>query len=790
MFKDFLQAVVLVTGFIAFASSDAQAQIKQSKQNHEDKFRQLDESLPTPNDQRIASGHPGPEYWQQRADYKIAVTLNDDRQSIIGAETITYTNQSPHTLSYIWVRLDQNRFSKHSDDHLTTPEKATEKMSFTKLRQLKYREEFDGGFKILSVTGRGGKTLPHSIVRTMMRIDLPRPLKPGQSHELNISWTYNIIESKQIPIKRSGFHRFEKDGNNIYNLGQWYPRVAGYTDNGAWNNRTFYGLGEFQTEFGDFEVEITVPSDHIVAATGELDNGNEVLTSEQRERLEMAKTAERPVFIVTKDEALAAQKDKAKDTKVWKFKAENVRDFAFASSRKFVWDAMGYHQKEDDRTIMAMSFYPEEGMPLWDKYSTEAIVHTLEVYSQYTFPYPYPTAQSVNSATSGMEYPMISFNPPRPTEHDDGSRTYCRRTKYGLIGVIIHEVGHNYFPMIVNTPERDWFWMDEGFNTFLQTLAHREWEEGWPGNMGAPHTIVPFMISKNQVPVMTDPESLIQFGANAYRKPAVAFNILRETIMGREAFDHAFKEYARRWKFKRPYPADFFRTMEEASGVDLDWFWRGWFYTTDHVDVALKGITHARISTQNPEIENPIKREKSHKDRVYIGEIRNQQSGIKYRTDAFPELLDFYNENDDFIVTKQQKDAYEGTLKGLKDWEKELLEYGHELYFIDFENIGGLVTPLVLEVGYADGSKEEVRIPAEIWRKNAKKATKLLVRDKEITRIKLDPWNELADTDMSNNAWPQEIKKSRVELFKSKSRRNLMREVRDGKKAKEQPAEE
>ena len=696
---------------LAMASSNfANAQIKQTKSDHEDKFRQLDESWPTPNDQRIASGAPGPKYWQQRADYKIKVTLDDEKQRISGAETITYTNNSPHELTYIWVRLDQNRFQKHSDDYLTLPANNTKRLSFNSVRHEYYRQNFDGGFEIFSVTGRNNDALKYAIVGTMMRIDLDKPIKTGDKFAFNIEWAYNIIESKKVPIKRSGFDFFEKDGNYIYNLGQWYPRVAAYSDQGAWDNRTFFGLGEFLLEFGDFDVEITVPSDHLVAATGELQNGNSVLTRAQRDRLKEARTADKPVFIVTRDEALENQATKANDTKTWNFRAENVRDFAFASSRKFVWDAQGYKQESDGRTVMAMSFYPEEGMPLWDNYSTEAIVHTLEVYSKYTFPYPYPTAQSVNSATSGMEYPMISFNPPRPTEDANGKRTYSRGTKYGLIGVIIHEVGHNYFPMIVNTPERDWFWMDEGFNTFLQSLAHREWEEGWPGNLAAPTQIVPFMISRNQVPVMTDPESLIQFGANAYRKPATAFNILRETVMGREAFDHAFRTYAERWKFKRPFPADFFRSMEDASGYDLDWFWRGWFYTTDHVDISIDKVTWGTIDTKNPDVEQPRRRaeaEARHEQAQIIKRHKNDRRRIEER----PELKDFYNENDQFTVLDSDRSAYQAMIDSLEDWEVDLLNNKDNFYFVEFSNKGGLVMPVILEIEYTDGSKEVKTLP-------------------------------------------------------------------------------
>ncbi len=757
----------------------ANAQIKQSKNDREDKFRQLDESWPTPNEQRLASGAPGPQYWQQRADYDIKVTLDDDKQRITGSEKISYTNNSPHDLSYIWVRLDQNRFKKHSDDYLTLPANNTERLSFGAVRHEYYRQNFDGGYEIFSVTDAGGDKLPFSVVKTMMRIDLDEPIKPGKEFTFNIDWAYNIIESKQVPIKRSGFDYFEKDGNYIYNLGQWYPRVAAYTDNGAWDNRTFFGLGEFLLEFGDFDMEITVPSDHIVAATGELQNGNDVLTSTQRKRLADARKSDKPVFIITRDEAIENQSTKASGTKTWKFRAENVRDVAFSSSRKFVWDAQGYDQESDGRTIMAMSFYPEEGMPLWDTYSTEAIVHTLEVYSKYTFPYPYPTAQSVNSATSGMEYPMISFNPPRPTEGDDGKRTYSRATKYGLIGVIIHEVGHNYFPMIVNTPERDWFWMDEGFNTFLQSLAHREWEEDWPGNVGAPTQIIPFMISKNQMPVMTDPESLIQFGANAYRKPATAFNILRETVMGREDFDHAFRTYAERWKFKRPFPADFFRSMEDSSGHDLDWFWRGWFYTTDHVDISIDKVTWGTIDTKNPDIEKPRERaeaEARHDQMLIVEKHKNDRRRVLER----PELQDFYNKNDQFTVLDSDRTSYQKMIDGLEPWEKDLLENKDNFYFVEFSNIGGLVMPVILQIEYVDGSSEVKRFPAELWRRNPDKVTRLITSDKEIKSITLDPFFETADANEENNYWPRRAVKTRVELFKRRRAQSLMERAGEG----------
>ncbi len=776
---------IVLAALVAFpAFGDANVQTKGTFQ---DKFRQLEADLPTPNVYRTASGAPGHAYWQQQVDYKIKVRLDEKARQIHGSESIHYENNSPDTLTYLWLQLDQNRFSKHSDAYTTMEmgDQASKKMGYSTLRFIARTEGTDWGFKLNSVQS-GGKDLKYTVVDTMMRIDLPKPLKPGASFDFAIDWHFNVPEGKAM-WARGGYQPYERHGNDVFFIAQWFPRLAAYTDLAGWEHKQFLGTGEFTLEFGDYDVEITVPADHIVGSTGELQNPKDVLTKEQRARLDEARTADRPVFVVNREEALENEKEGTDATKTWHFKADNVRDFAFASSRKFVWDAWGVKLPDSGRTVMAMSLYPEEAMPLWDKYSTQAIAHTLDTYSRYSFEYPYPVAWSVHGPIGGgMEYPMITSNgyPVDIEKNEDGTetRTYSRRTKYGLISVVIHEIGHTYFPMVVNTDERNWAWMDEGINSFLQSMAEREWEANYPARRSVPKGVLSYMTSPNQVPIMTQSDSIIGYGPNAYTKPAVALNILRETIMGRELFDFAFHEYSRRWKFKRPYPADFFRTMEDASAKDLDWFFRGWWYTTDHVDIAVTGVTHARISTQDPEVENPIKREKDQKDKVYIGEMRDQAAGFKHRVERFPDLLDFYNENDDFIVTEKQKKAYAGKLKDLKDWEKELLKFGHELYFIDFENVGGLVMPLILDVEYQDGSHEEVRIAAEIWRENAQKVTKLLVRDKEIKSVTLDPYHEIADANEANNAWPAKPVMSRVELYKSKAGRNLMKEVLDGEK--------
>ncbi|XQW84682.1 M1 family metallopeptidase [Thalassotalea piscium] len=736
----------------------------------DDKFRQLEEILPTPNTYRTASGAPGHQYWQQEVNYKIDIAIDDKTQRLTGAENIEYINNSPDTLRYIWLQLDQNRLKKQSNTNQirTAPRK---KITYSGMRGVVEADKFDGGYDITKVTDKNNNKLKYVINNTMMRIDLDKPLKSGDKVSFNIEWNYQLHEQKVLG-GRSGYEYFEKDDNYLYEVAGWFPRAAAYYDVMGWQNKQFLGAGEFTLEFGDYDVNITVPADHIVAATGELQNAKKVLTKSQRNRLEKARDSKKPVLIVTPDEALANEKSRSSKTKTWNFRAKNVRDFAFASSRKFIWDAQGY--KNGGTDTMAMSFYPNEGNPLWEKYSTEAIIHTMKQYSKYTFDFPYPVSISVNGPVGGMEYPMITFNGPRPTlDKKTGEKTYSRGTKYGLIGVIIHEVGHNYFPMIVNSDERQWTWMDEGLNTFLQFLAEQAWEENYPSRRGHATDMTTYMKSTNQVPIMTNSESVLQFGNNAYGKPATALNILRETIMGRDLFDFAFKEYAQRWKFKRPTPADFFRTMEDASAVDLDWFWRGWFYTTDHVDIALGDIHLYRPNSQNPDVEEAWERALENEKPTFISDLRNK--GAVVHTDEKPELLDFYNEHDKFTATNADRNSYNSKHKKLKQWEKDLLVDKRNFYIIDFNNIGGLVMPILLDITYADGEVEHVRIPAEIWRKNSKSVSKLFIRDKEITALALDPNWETADVNVNNNYWPARPIKSRFELYKRK-KQDMMRD--------------
>ena len=749
----------LALSLLAMAAFAVQAQNVNTS-----KFRQLGQELPTPNVYRTASGAPGHEYYQQRADYDMSITLDDETQRIYGEETITYTNNSPDELRYLWVQLDQNMRAQNSTTQqiktggIFNQRGATAQTAFNQLKNSQFYD-FDGGFKLAYVQTTSGTNLPYTVNNTMMRVDLPTPLRQGQKFSFKIKWWFNINDRMDIG-GRSGYEYFEEEDNYLYTIAQFFPRMAVYNDVEGWQNKQFLGQGEFTLPFGDYKVSITVPSDHIVASTGELTNASRILTSKQRARLAKAeKSYDDPVIIVTQEEAEVAEKNKAKTTKTWVFEAEDVRDFAFATSRKFIWDAQAVDI--GGKTTMAMSYYPKEGNPLWEQYSTRVVAHTLKVYSKFTIDYPYHKAISVHTKWIGMEYPMICFNGGRP----EADGTYSEGTKYGMIGVIIHEVGHNFFPMIINSDERQWTWMDEGLNTFVQYLTEQEWDHDYPSRRGPADKIVPYMSGPKEqiVPIMTNSESILQFGNNAYGKPATALNILRETVMGRELFDYAFKEYSRRWAFKHPTPADLFRTMEDASGVDLDWYWRGWFYTTDHVDIAIKDVQWYQMSTKNPDVEKPFEAEKDRKANAHVGRARNEV--IRTMVDEVPATRDFYNSYNPFEVSAADREAYESYRAGLSKEEAALLDAGYHFYGVTFENQGGLIMPLVVRFTLEDGTEEVKRIPAEVWLKNEDEFTKWFNFTQPVVQITLDPFLEMADTDRSDNYWPAMQEPSKFDVY-------------------------
>ncbi len=753
--------LVLSTGMYAQETEAPKEEVKEMGHTNQNKFKQLYEEFSTPNQYRAASGAPGSAYYQNQADYKMDIELDDKTQKLTGVETITYHNNSPDDLEYLWVQLDQNIRTKNS----VAIEKNGSGISAvnqpgTFANQF-LDEPFDGGFNIESVT-KDGKALAHSINFTMMRVDLPQPLKAGESTSFSIKWWYNV-NNHVTDRARSGYEHFPKDGNNVYVIAQFFPRMAVYNDVEGWQNMQFWGNGEFALPFGNYEVNITVPADHILDGTGEIQNRKDVYTKDMMKRYEQAKKSyDKPVIIVTQAEAEAAEKQFSDKKKTWKLKATMVRDFAFSTSRKFVVDMMNVDVMGKD--VMAVSMYPKEGNPLWEEYSTRAVATTLTSYSKHTFQYPYHKAISVHAKNQGMEYPMICWNYGRPEE--DG--TYSDRVKFGMISVIIHEVGHNFFPMIVNSDERQWGWMDEGLDTFMQYLAEQDFakeypaaispETAYPSRRGMPAKIVPYMKGDQKyiAPIMSNPENVFQLGNNAYGKPATALNILRETVMGQELFDFSFKTYAQRWMFKHPTPEDFFRTMEDASGVDLDWFWRGWFYGTDYVDIGVKNVKKYFVTDKATKeglamLERYGVTDPESMDLVYVVEEGSDEYSEDMKSKSLlenaPKLQEYLMDN----FTAE---------------EREKMKSPKYFYEITFDKPGGLVMPLIVEYTYADGTTKNVTYPVQVWRKNDSEVSKAIASDKEITKVVIDPNMETADVNLDNNSWPQEAKDSKFEKFK------------------------
>ena len=752
-----MKKLILITSLI-FASLTAIAQeVKKEPQGHTDinKFSQMYAEMATPNMFRTASGAPGPAYYQQRADYKINLELDDKASKMYGSETVTYYNNAPESLDYLWVQLDQNIARRDSQtpliDSQTMPQ-ATSVENFTKTYMGK---GFDGGFNLEYVKDEKGNAMKYTINNTMMRIDLPKALKKGEKVVFSIKWWYNINDyMKDGGNGRSGYEVFP-DGNKIYVIAQFYPRMCVYNDVEGWQNMQFWGRSEFALTFGNYDVKITVPADHILDGTGVLQNRSEVYTTEQEKRWQLAENSfDKPVIIVTQAEATAAEKNFATTTKTWHLKAENVRDFGFSSSRKFILDAMAV--QVGNSKPMAISMYPKEANPLWENLSTIAVAHTLKTYSKYTFEYPYPKAISVSAEDQGMEYPMICWNFGRPDENGKISD----RVKYGMLGVIIHEVGHNFFPMIINSDERQWTWMDEGLNTFLEYLTEQEFDKNFPADRGPAKSIVPYMKGNQQFlePIMSHGDVVYNFGANAYGKPATGLNILRETIMGHELFDHAFKTYANRWKFKHPTPEDFFRTMEDASAVDLDWFWKGWFYATDVVDLGIKNVKQFYV-TEDATKENAAsmnrrgRRMPNGGPMIYL--VNSESTELK------PELKTA-------LETEKVMALNDYLNKNYSAEEKAALKNPKYFYEVEFDKPGSLMMPIIVELQFEDGTSETHKFPVQIWRRNNITAKRVFATEKKVIKIQLDPKLETADIDVTNNTWPKEAVVDKFEQIEKK----------------------
>ncbi len=714
------------------------------------KFEPIDNMIAPPNTYRTASGAPGKAYWQQRADYNINATLDEKNNVLIGDETITYYNNSPDDLTYIWIQLEQNVNKKENPDFGSAYGGVKDSINTRQMQLLTRAIDFPAGYNIKYIKDASGKPLTAFVNNTMMKVILNEPLKSGASMTFSLAWSYPITDRSLFLLSREGYEYFPSDKNAVYLIGHWFPRMAVYNDTEGWQNQQFRRLGEFALEFGDYDVKITVPEDHIVASTGELQNGSDVLTKTQQQRFEMAKKSfDKPVMIVTTEEAIQNEKTGSMKLKTWHFKAENVRDFAFASSRKFIWDAQA-HQFNDHAT-MAMSYYPKEGLPVWSEESTKAVVAALEVYSEATFDYPYPVAISVNTSNIGMEFPMISFNGGRPV-----NGKMSDNAKSGMIGTIVHEVGHNWFPMIVSSDERKWMWMDEGLNTFLN---ERTMAEKYPQyHSTVPKDIVPFMSGDKNIlrPIMTtsDNELLSQFGANFYKKPTVGLQMLRNSIIGEELFDQAFKEYANRWKYKHPNPGDLFRTLEDATATDLDWFFRGWFFTTDNVDMEVSHVKWFKLAETDLNIEDKNKKVK----------FNIEGEGTQ------KEAADFSGGPEMITMTKTPDQAYGGFLSRIDEPKVRKQLSGKNIYEVTIKNLGGLVMPVIIEWEYTDGTKEIERLPADIWRLNEYEVSQTFLKTKEVEKITLDPNFELADTDTNNNTFPKTVSKSKFDEFKDKKK--------------------
>lgn len=720
-----------------------------AQQQWSGKFEQLDQTLPTPNSYRSASGAPGINYWQQRADYDIDVELNDDTQLLTGKETITYYNNAPEVLRFLWLQLDQNNLSDGNMTDKTETNRLRDSIPVKFFPLATDTYGYEGGFKITSVKdATSGKALPYLINYTMLRVDLPTPMKTGDKFSFVVEWNYREKDRMKFS-ERGGYEYFPEDGNYLYTEAQWFPRMCVFDDYEGWQNKQFIGQGEFALVFGNYRVRITVPSDHIVGATGVLQNPKSVLTKDQIDRFEKAKkTFDQPVLIVTEKEVRKKEKERSKKKSTWDFAAENVRDFAFATSRKFIWDAMAV--KVNDKTPLAQSLYPKEGNPLWGKESTMAIKNTLEVYSARTLDYPYPTAYSVHCANQGMEYPMICFNGGRPKS--DG--TFSQSTYEGMVGVIIHEVGHNFFPMIVNSDERQWSWMDEGLNSFLEREVKRERYPNVNISWGSPKGMANYMKGDKNLmrPIMWHSDNIPgrDFGPNAYGKPSAALTLLRETVMGPELFDKAFKEYAQRWAFKHPKPADFFRTMEDASAVDLDWFWRGWFYTVDNVDVELDEVKWFKVRSEQKDLENK--------------NIKAKQGDLAAKSKD--KLTDFSGGAQEFTMINTDDRMYGEFKNKINDGDVRKRLADKNLYEITLKNKGGLVTPVIIEWTFKDGTKEIEKIPAEIWRVNETEVKKVFMKDKEVTNVVIDPDGATADVNLSDNVFPKKPMERKFDQLK------------------------
>jgi len=653
----------------ALAPAPVRAQVEDTS-----RFRPL--TLPTPNQYRSAGGQPGPAYWQNRASYAIEATLDTARNEIRGTARILYENHSPDALDFLWLQVEQNLFAPGSINALTSPPP----LIFGEISFAMANTGFQGGLTIDRILV-AGREVPHYLWDTMLRLDLPSPLRTGESVTIDVAWHFTV------PVNGAG--RMGRDGP-LYEIGQWYPRLAVYDDVHGWNTMPYIGAGEFYLEYGDYDVRLTVPAGFVVACTGTLENPDVVLTATQRERLARARSGGAPVAVIAAGEAgdAARTRPTTAGALTWHFRADDVRDVAWATAPNLRWDAVAWNG------ILIQALY-RSSATLWAAEAIRMAEHAIRFFSEQWAPYPYPQATTVEGPISGMEYPMITFV---PADTSRGS----------LYWVLMHEFGHEWYPMLVGSDERRHPWMDEGFNTFVDLYPFADYFRGTRTQDSlATSLLTGYALNATpgqEQPVSSHPSEVRSLFYTAYQKPALMMKLLREEVLGPEAFDRAFREYTRRWSFRHPQPADFFRTMENLSGRNLDWFWRGWIYTTARLDQAVDSVLAAAPAPG--------------------------------RTDA---------------PARGRPEATPAGAPSLRRADGSQ-PVGGQVRIV-LANRREMVMPAELKLYFDDGSSETRRLPVEIWLVGSRHALTVDTGPRRLVALELDPRHVYPDVDQRNNRW-------------------------------------
>lgn len=695
-------------------------------------FSPLGSLVDPPSATRGADGRPTSTYWQQHIAYDIDATLDVERRVINAQAELRYTNNAPQALDAIWFEISPEATTKDAIAHRSATINV-DSASVRDLRGLREQEERGGGLVVSSVADSEDRPLAFEARGTQLRVALPRPLASGQTVRIKLAWRVALVDLDRKG-GRTGYMLLSS-GDPIFHIAQWYPQPVAFTDYGGWRNVPFVDHGEFAPELGDYNVSLTLPAGQLVAATGVLTNEADVLTGVERTRLARLRQG-KVTEIVTAAEA--ATKRRSSETRTWRFAARNVRDFALAASLRYRWDAT----LAGTSAVRAMTFYPSEASALWRPLALPAIGHALDVYGRMTFDYPYPVVQAAFGPNDGMEHTMLAFSRYPP---DGPNGTYSRERKRDFLWVLTHEVGHNWFPLIVNSDERAWTWMDEGLTSYLETLATLEWSGDYTTRPNLPAMLGAEREATGRQPPMTPANAVVDLFPTQYHRPAAALQVLRELVLGRETFDRAFRAYARAWMFKRPTPGDFFRTINQESGADLDWFWRAWFFSTDHVDLSLERVAALRLVAV-PADAIPAPADATPPANLTV--LRNAAEGRRLMVEQVPRLADAYDRIPERTLAGATPSAH-----AVVDVQRTLdaLGQGGVFYELDIRNRGGVVSPVPIRIDYRDGTSERYVVPVELWFGDTKRAQHILWRAKSIRSVTLDPDAATGDVDRGNN---------------------------------------